>query len=47
VITILGSGMKDGFCLSNAQWERVRPLLPNKRRGLPRVDDRRALSGIT
>ena len=38
--------MSDGFWLSDAQWERLRPLLPNKPRGVPRVDDRRVISGI-
>jgi transposase len=38
--------MKDGFWLSDAQWARLRPLLPNKPRGVPRVDDRRVISGI-
>lgn len=34
------------FWLSDEQWERLRPLLPNKPRGVPRVDDRRVISGI-
>jgi len=34
------------FWLSDKQWERLRPLLPNKPRGVPRVDDRRVISGI-
>lgn len=34
------------FWLSDAQFERLRPLLPNKPRGVPRVDDRRVISGI-
>jgi hypothetical protein len=29
------------FWLSEAQFERLRPLLPNKVRGVARVDDRR------
>lgn len=33
--------------LSDTQWERVRPLLPQpKREGRPRADDRRTLEGI-
>jgi transposase/quinol monooxygenase YgiN len=33
--------------LSEAQWARIRPLLPaNKRTGRPRADDRRTLDGI-
>ena len=34
------------FWLSEAQFERLRPLLPNKVRGVARVDDRRVISGI-
>jgi transposase len=32
--------------LSDAQCERLAPLLPNKLRGVPQVDDRRVISGI-
>ena len=28
------------FWLSDAQFSRLKPLLPNKPRGVPRVDDR-------
>ena len=38
--------MADVFWLSEEQFERLRPLLPNKPRGVPRVDDRRVISGI-
>lgn len=34
------------FWLSDRQWARLAPLLPNKPRGVPRVDDRRVISGI-
>ena len=34
------------FWLSEAQMERLRPLLPDKVRGVARVDDRRVISGI-
>ena len=34
------------FWFSDAQWALIEPLLPNKSRGKPRVDDRRVLSGI-
>ena len=34
------------FWLSNEQFERLRPLLPDKVRGVARVDDRRVISGI-
>ena len=32
--------------LTEFEWRVVRPLLPNKPRGVPRVDDRRVLNGI-
>jgi len=34
------------FWLSDRQFARIQPLLPNKPRGVPRVDDRRVISGI-
>jgi len=34
------------FWLSEAQFARLKPFLPNKPRGVPRVDDRRVISGI-
>lgn len=34
------------FWLSDRQWRRLQPLLPDKPRGVPRVDDRRVASGI-
>ena len=34
------------FWLTNDQFERLAPLLPNNTRGVPRVDDRRVISGI-
>ena len=34
------------FDLSDAQWFLIEPLLPNKPRGVARVDDRRTLNGI-
>ena len=34
------------FWLSEDQFARLAPLLPNKVRGVPRVDDRRVISGI-
>jgi transposase len=33
------------FWLSEAQFARLKPLLPNKPRGVPRVDDRRVIRG--
>ena len=38
--------MADLFWFSDAQWDRIGPLLPSNTRGLKRVDDRRVLSGI-
>ena len=32
--------------LSDAEWTALQPILPNKPRGVPRVDDRRVISGI-
>ncbi len=32
--------------LTEAQWRLIEPLLPNKPRGVARVDDRRVLNGI-
>ena len=32
--------------LSDARFDRIQPLPPNKVRGVPRVDDRRVVSGI-
>ena len=34
------------FWLSDSQFARIHPFLPNKPRGVPRVDDRRVISGI-
>lgn len=34
------------FWLSREQFARVKPLLPDKVRGVPRADDRRVISGI-
>ena len=38
--------MSEGFWLNDEQWQRLAPLLPNKSRGVKRVDDRRVISGI-
>jgi len=43
---MVGEAMEDHFWLSNMQFSRIQPLLPNKVRGVPRVDDRRIISGI-
>jgi hypothetical protein len=34
------------FELTGFEWAAIRPFLPNKPRGIPRVDDRRVLNGI-
>lgn len=39
--------MAHGFWLSDEQFARLAPLLPNKMRGIKRVDDRRVIWGIT
>jgi transposase len=36
----------DLFWLSDAQFAKVQPFLPTDTRGVPRVDDRRVISGI-
>jgi hypothetical protein len=37
---------KQLYWLSDAEWERIEPLMPRGRRGAHRVDDRRVISGI-
>ena len=32
--------------LTDGEWRVIKPMLPNKSRGIPRVDDRRTLNGI-
>jgi transposase len=32
--------------LTDNEWSVIKPMLPNKPRGIPRVDDRRVLNGI-
>ena len=34
------------YDLTDFEWRTIKPLLPNKPRGVPRVDDRRVLNGI-
>ena len=34
------------YALADFEWRVIEPLLPNKTRGVPRVDDRRVLNGI-
>ncbi len=38
--------MSNYFWLSDEQFGRLAPLLPSDTRGVPRVDDRRVISGI-
>ncbi len=38
--------MSSNYWLTAEQFNKISPLLPNKPRGVPRVDDRRVLSGI-
>ncbi|AWW74387.1 hypothetical protein CD351_08110 [Erythrobacter sp. KY5] len=38
--------MADFFWFSDEQWARIEPLLPKDTRQMPRVDERRVLSGI-
>jgi transposase len=32
--------------LTDLEWAAIKPMLPNKPRGVPRVNDRRVLNGI-
>jgi len=32
--------------LADCEWDAIKPMLPNKPRGIPRVNDRRVLNGI-
>jgi transposase len=34
------------YALTDSEWDTIQPILPNKSRGVPRVDDRRVLNGI-
>lgn len=34
------------YQLTDDEWTAIRPMLPNKPRGTPRVNDRRVLNGI-
>ena len=38
--------MSGRFDLTAKEWAIIEPLLPNKPRGVPRVDDRTVLNGI-
>ena len=38
--------MRRRFDLTDFEWSIIEPLLPNKPRGVPRVDDRRVINGI-
>jgi transposase len=41
-----GSWIMQGYELTDFEWGVIAPLLPNKPRGAPRVDDRRLLNDI-
>jgi transposase len=34
------------YVLTDYEWTAIKPFLPNKSRGVPRVNDRRVLNGI-
>jgi hypothetical protein len=34
------------YALTDCEWSAIRPMLPNKPRGVPRVNDRRVLNGF-
>ena len=34
------------YALTDREWAAIKPMLPNKPRGIPRVNDRRVLNGI-
>lgn len=38
--------MSNRFDLTDKEWAIIQPLLPNKPRGVPRVEDRTVLNGI-
>ena len=38
--------MSENYWMPEERFNEIKPLLPNKPRGVPRVDDRRVLSGI-
>ena len=47
VIRSLGKeSAMDRYDLTDFEWGVIAPLLPQKSRGVPRVDDRRVLNGI-
>ena len=48
VILFRGAGImsRNLFWLTDEQWARIEPYLPNDVRGVQRVDDRRVISGI-
>lgn len=41
-----GAFVMSRYDLNEFEWRVIEPLLPNKPRGVPRVDDRRVLNGI-
>lgn len=39
-------GARICYELTDGEWAAIKPMLPNKPRGVPRVTDRRVLNGI-
>lgn len=35
------------YALTGSEWDTIQPILASRSRGIPRVDDRRALNGIS
>jgi transposase len=46
MIQALTKGPNHALRLSDEEWTAIKPMLPNKPRGVPRVNDRRVLNGI-
>jgi hypothetical protein len=46
VIKLPNRGPIMRYELADYEWTAIKPMLPNKPRGVPRVDDRRVLNGI-
>ena len=45
-LKLLPNDGAEHHALSDYEWSVIRPMLPNKPRGIPQVDDRRILDGI-
>jgi hypothetical protein len=44
-VSKLGSFQSCGYDLTDHEWAAIKPMLPNKPRGVARVNDRRVLNG--